>query len=189
MHYQPAELNALLGSNRVLTAPESARVKELMQKSKPGGGSPPPLPSRAAGARRSPPPPLPDAEPSSSGGAAAREAPARPRRRLSHDQALRTAESGEEDVALLEMLAESYLAIVRKTLADFIPKAVCFRLLAPNDDLSADLIAEADYQEQGKVDELMDADPEVAAKRDALRALLAKLEDAQAAIAKIARGK
>ena len=182
-----AELNALLGSNRVLTAPESARVKELMQKSKPSGSSPPPLPSRAGGARRSPPPPLPEAESSASG--ATPGAPARPRRRLSHDQALRTAESGEEDVALLEMLAESYLAIVRKTLADFIPKAVCFRLLAPNDDLSADLIAEADYQEQEKVDELMDADPEVAAKRDALRALLAKLEDAQAAIQKIARGK
>ena len=87
------------------------------------------------------------------------------------------------------MLAESYLAIVRKTLADFIPKAVCFRLLAPNDDLSADLIAEPDYQEQEKVDELMAADPEIDAKRAALKALLAKLDQAHVGIQQIARGK
>ena len=58
-----------------------------------------------------------------------------------------------ERAAALRTARRRYLAIVRKTIADVLPKVVCYRLLSPDDDLSADLLAQSDYQEQEKVDE------------------------------------
>lgn len=82
-------------------------------------------------------------------------------------------------VRIIKVLMESYFRIVRKTVADQVPKAIiCFLVTRVKKELQAQLVAEL-YQ-ASLLDTLLAEADDIAEKRESCKELLAILERAMA---------
>ncbi|KNE61419.1 hypothetical protein AMAG_06248 [Allomyces macrogynus ATCC 38327] len=92
------------------------------------------------------------------------------------------ADSDEFTIALIRMLITSYFGVVRKTLADTVPKAVMHLLVNETKEALQNRLVQALYRDE-LVEGLLAEDPEVVAQREECRALLEVYQQALEVIA------
>ncbi|KAJ3365656.1 Dynamin- GTPase protein [Allomyces javanicus] len=92
------------------------------------------------------------------------------------------AENDEFTIALIRMLITSYFGVVRKTLADTVPKAVMHLLVNETKEALQNRLVQALYRDE-LVEGLLAEDPEVVAQREECRALLEVYQQALEVIA------
>ncbi|KAJ3375319.1 Dynamin- GTPase protein [Allomyces arbusculus] len=92
------------------------------------------------------------------------------------------ADNDEFTIALIRMLITSYFGVVRKTLADTVPKAVMHLLVNETKEALQNRLVQALYRDE-LVEGLLAEDPEVVAQREECRALLEVYQQALEVIA------